>query len=784
MKLPISFPFQKKEEPTYFLSLVLHTQRLQAIVFEDMGGKVRILAETAETISHPTENAPLEELLEVSDKVISRAEQTLPPHSDTLKTIFAIKHSWVIDTHIKREHTLRLKKICESLGLEPIGFIVTSEAIIKLMQEQEGAPVSGILVEIDSVNTTISLVRAGRILEYKQTKLEDSLPETIDRILHHFTRYEVLPSRIILWSGDTVDAFAQACLSHHWSRSLPFLHVPQIATLPKEFLTQSVVAGAAIQMGLALPDSLPVPKAIEPAEDLPTVLDQPKEAEVVEKETKVSTKEQISEGEKEEVEEQLEESESLHDDFGFVVGHDVASALPRREAKQSSEDGDEVASEEEHGEDDEIGEPQTAYPTDEQRVMHQPLRQKKHLPPIVGTMLGYFGVFSSRVGKLLTLLKRMPYPRNRRIAVAAPIILAILLGGLLWYIFGLKAAVVLSIKEKAVEKTTSITFAKDGPTDSDKKVIGSNTVSVSEEGSTDTPATGKKEVGDKAKGTITLLSSLTKEQTITAGTAVTSSNSLVFLTDKDINIASSSGVSDIKSVQVLVTAKNIGKEYNLPSGTIFSVGGFDKSSVQGKNDSAFSGGSKKEVTVVAKADIDTLLAELPKSLEQKAVDDMKKNVSDDKILLPLFSNAFITKKTFSKNVGEEANSVVLQATVTFDGLAYNKDDLTSLAKSLLSEDSVGNMDLPDSSITTDVVDVKVGKDISATVHVNGKLTPKIVEQEIAKTIAGKSFDQAKEELLKLPQVENVVITLRPNLPFLPKSLPRNANNIAVTLASP
>src|SRR5690606_16312322 len=57
--------------------------------------------------------------------------------------------------------------------------------------------------------------------------------------------------------------------------------------------------------------------------------------------------------------------------------------------------------------------------------------------------------------------------------------------------------------------------------------------------------------------------------------------------------------------------------------------------VAAKNDSAFSGGTKKEVTVVAKRDQDKLLADLTKSLQERAFSELEKKLSDDQVLIKL-----------------------------------------------------------------------------------------------------------------------------------------------------
>ena len=132
-----------------------------------------------------------------------------------------------------------------------------------------------------------------------------------------------------------------------------------------------------------------------------------------------------------------------------------------------------------------------------------------------------------------------------------------------------------------------------------------------------------------------------------------------FSLDKDITVASASG--DVFSgttpgkANAEITAKKIGQEYNLPSNTKFTVG--NSSSIAAKNDEAFSGGTKKEVTVVSADDISKLRSELPKSLEAKAKENLTSKISEDQVLLSVLISKEIVKEDFSKKKDDEANEL-------------------------------------------------------------------------------------------------------------------------------
>lgn len=720
MKLPFSLPFGKKEKPEYFLALLLRDERVVAVIFEEFLGKVKVVGKHEEYFETSIEECSIEELLEVTDKAISTIEAELEG-KETQKTVFGIKENWVQDLKIKREYLVKLKKLSEALGLTPIGFLIIHEAIAHLIAQEEGAPPSALLVEVDKQNITVSLVRAGRITETRSTKIEESIPKTTDRILHHFTNYEVLPSRIIIFDSGDDEKLVQEFINHSFSKSLPFLHVPQITILPNGFDAKAVLFGAAREMGFEL-----LEEAREPEKEPPHKEEQ-KEVEM--------------------------------EDFGFVREKDVGQEIQE----------------------------QTLEITEEKKLFISEEKKEKmlvSLKKIINTFTIFISNFISKIPLKSVSVPTLPAFRGtKKLIFIPPLIVGVLILILLGYIFGLRAKIVLTVTPKNIEQNQDVIFSTLSPTDLGKGIIKGEFVSVFAEGTMSTPTTGKKEVGDKAAGTVTLYSRFTEEKTLPAQSVLTSTNGLKFAFDSSIKVASAPAGASAPptATTVKVTAKDIGKESNLPSGTKFSVGLFDISDIEAKNDTAFSGGSKKEVVVVAKEDTDKLTEELPKKLEGKAKEDLTKKIDKDKAVLPEFTNISLTKKDFDKKVGDEASNVNLKATISFEGLAYKKSVLVELSKSRLLN-RPDNMTISGNNLKTEVLNLKKKneKEVSAILRFTASLIPKVEEQKLKEGLTGKSFTEAKTILSKLPQVSSIEISLTPAIPFLPKILPYQNKNITIT----
>jgi len=748
MKLPFSLSKQK-EKPEYYLALSLRNELVNAVIFEVLAGKIRVIGQHKEEFENLIEETPLDELLQKIDKAVSAIESALPESLETIKTIFGIKESWTEDNKIKKDYLLKLKKISNELGLTPIGFIIIFEAIAHLIQKEEGAPPTLILVETGKKIVSVALIRGGKIIEIRSSKPLESIALTVDTILKHFTSVEILPPRIVLF--DDGEDRTQEFINHRWSKILPFLHLPQVSSLSPEFDAKALVFGAATQMGLEILDNLPETET----EKGFTPLDS---TEVLKKEEDFET----TEGKIQQI-----GKESSMEYFGFIKDKDIAS-IPSPTKPDSLTVPNQILQE------------QISEIPEEEKFQKETLQ----LPQVANSL---FSVIKTVFRQLFLSVRKIPFKKpsfklssfflGKFIFLILIMFAMILL--ILTYIFVPHATVSIGLNPKIVKENQRIIFSTSAKTDPTNNVVSAQLVSVSEEGSLTAQTTGRKEVGTKAKGTVTIFNSSLKTEILPSGTRITSANGLEFTTDKSVTVASASG--DIFTgttpgkANVSVTSSEIGNEYNLPSNTKFSIEG--SSSMAAKNDDPFSGGTKKEIKIVSKDDIAKLTEELPKNLEQKAKDNLAKNVPNDKVLLPTLIGQRLKEKNFSKDVGDEASQVTLKGTVEYQGITYAKKDLLNLSNALVKNKISSDLILDSDKLKIEVKDIeKTGENqITANLNIIASLKPKIDEKKLKKDLAGKSFESAEKTILKINQVSDVNFSL--NVPFLPKRLPIITGNI-------
>lgn len=795
MKLPVPGLFGKKEASNHYLALLIRDEKASAVIFKEESGKISVVGKHEEYFPTSVEHADIEEILDTLDKTISISEETLPPNIETEKTIFGLKETWVEDGKIKKDYLAKLKKVSDELKLSPVGFLVISEAISKLIEEEEGAPLSAIITEIGKNNTTLTLFKAGRNIESHSSHIEESIPKTVDALLKTFDSVEVLPSRVIIFDGERGEEIAQQFITHQWSRSLPFLHMPQVSVVPAGFDGRSVVFGAAIQMGFEVTGSI----VDLSTNDIKTVT--PGESESDEKPSRRTGKKD-EELEKDVTDEKIEEDAeagdtesddfpTTGDNFGFVIGKDIAGekgigekAEEERKETEEKEGGDE----EENDDADSpraVEKPESSFqhfPADEQRDFVDKKESSSNKFAFLAPLAGLFAML-----KVIRLPQKIAFSGLKggsKMLLIPPLVIVLLIGAVLFYIFKLEASITLHVEPKTQEESESIIFSAAEDNDFANSIIQAKAVSTTLDGETSIDTTGKKEIGEKAKGTVTIYNTSDSKKTLSAGTTITSSNNLDFILDKEVAVASGSGSvftgTKPGTAQVAVTAKNIGSEYNLPSNAEFEIGG-NPSQIAAKNESAFSGGSKKEVRVVAKKDIDKANEALPDSLKAKAKEDLSSEMSSDETLLPEFTDVTLSKKTFNKKEGEEAKTLTLKATATFEGLSYRTDDVTEYARTLLKDKVTDDQDLSDETLSVDVLDIEdISEDeMKAKLGIEAGILPKLDTKKIVEELKGKSFEDASKYLSSLPQVKDADIKLSPNIPLLPQILPRIGNNIKV-----
>ena len=738
MKLP-AIPFLTKTETTeFFLALLFESDKVAGILFQEQDKTLVILANHETKIA--LEEASIEDLVIAADTVISKLEVSIPEGATLEKTIFSVPFTWVEDGKIKPPRLSQLKKISVELALTPIGFIISIEAIVVFLQKKEGAPVNGIFVELSDELLTVFLVRSGNIIEIKHGVISESVEKTVEKLLESVEKLDVLPSKIILLNNEEAESTQQKFLSYNWTKNLPFQHLPQVAILERGFENEAIINGVATQMGAQIKGEIAVSKFEEMGEDEETI-------------------------------------DVTEDNFGFVKEKDVKSNIEKKPTAKEEEIIINNANSSDSASQEEVFD--NEY---ENQDSPQPDREaSRFLPSIVASIIPKnlsFDFFKNQ--KIFTNGKSFVIP------VAILIIVVIIV--VFYYALILRANITIFTDQKAFKDSLKITLTTSGSSSFSDKTLKISTTTESINGEESQETTGKLETGKKAAGEVTIFNKTEDSKTLIKGLTIVSSNGLEFTTNDDIKIASTSSFStSFSSQKAKVTASLFGKEYNIPSGTNFTVKGASTSDLFAKNDTAFSGGTKEEVQVVSVKDLQTLSDTVTQRLFAKAKSQASSKLSSDDALIPVMLSSEFKAKDFDKKENDKSTSIKLKATITYILGVYKKEEFNKFISSSKDFNIPKGFKFSDKESEISVSDIKQNKNdrsstlsvVSAKFSFNAIYKPAIDGKTIAKLAAGKGKKSAREKIKSISGVSDVVIKLLNKLPFLPEILPLRSGNITV-----
>ncbi len=351
----------------------------------------------------------------------------------------------------------------------------------------------------------------------------------------------------------------------------------------------------------------------------------------------------------------------------------------------------------------------------------------------------------------------------------------LLLTLLLMAIFILPSAKI-TIKTDSVSANTSINFTASAASqtfDEEASVVPAEKAEVTKTDTEKVPATGKKNVGEKASGTVTLqLTDCSQNKTtVPAGTGV-SSNGLTYITQTSITL-NKIEIGDtcrneldpsFTSGTIKVIAKSPGEKYNINGGREFAVAGF--SNVEGIDSSEMTGGTNKEVTVVTSGDIENAKEKLKDKSQDQALEELTKELeSDDMLVIEDSLSSGEPSITTSPNVGAEASEVTVTSATVYSLFAVNREDLSTLVK----KEAEKEIDTSKQKISEDglddavfrVVDRPTPDDIKFSLDSTVSTGAQFDEEEIKKELYGKKSGQVELLLEDRPSVNDVEVSFSP-----------------------
>lgn len=747
-KLSAINPFGKKEEILeYFFALNISNENLTAALWTIEGRQLKILESQSENY------LSLEDLPKVTDKLLDLVLGIRDLNVE--KILFGVPSSWLSDENLKGEYLKVLRDLVKELELKPMAYVETAHALVHLLEKKEGIPPTAVLVGFEQYHLTVAVTRAGKLDGAKIVTRGENSGADIEKALLQFSNIETLPSKILIY-GEKALELKDQLLSFSWMSKLSFLHLPKIDILSEDVEIKSIcLAGASeIQESVSYTDS-PINQAVKKSGVLTNVADEESE------------KREIAEvdGEKKETEPaEIEAEVSEDENFGFVVG-DVSENKSQEEVLPSSEIG---SSHDESSEDkEETMETNLTEVDDFEKDLDNPITQSTRAISkfsLKSLSIQFRDLLKGRAALLLTIIG----------------ILFLILGA---YLFLPKAQVKIFVEPKILEKDTqAIADPSQKSVLENEKIIPGQVVETEISGSDKDSTSGKKEIGDPAKGTVIVYNKTSESKSLSKGTTLTSKG-LKFSLDDSITIASQSaadsGITYGKKSGT-VTALAVGADGNLPSGSELSVGALQTSQVSAKAEGNFSGGTSKEVTVVSSEDQQRLLAKLSSALRLQAQQKLQEQYPNKKVLEEALSETLL-KKSYSKNINDQASEFSLNLTARYKGTAFEDKDLKLIVSKLVTTDVPEGfaLNLEDTETQADVSKLEKDGKLIFLARFKAKLLPKIDTEKVKNQIKGKSVRGAQEIIRSMENVLGSEVKISPALPTFLQRMPLLGGNIKI-----
>ena len=704
----------KSQEPDYFLAIEIHESLIKTALWEIAEGVPSVA-----NIGSYESWADEESLINGVDASLEQAVKIIT--SEPRKVIFGLPDSWIEDGKIHASKTKLVSRLIKELGLEPIGMVPINSAIAHYMKKLEGFPPTAILLEVYTTKVVVSIIEKGEITASEEAARSGDIAQDVEEGLT-VIGHDSFPARFILTNGGNLEEEEQRITSHPWQERLTFQHMPKVEVLPVDFSIRAIALTGGTEAVQYLTG--------EVKEDTDQESSLPKEESniVIPKEAPSSIAE-----------------------LGFSYEETTAPESVEAAPSEPSVISDE---------------PEFAFPQEETLAS-----STAETALIVPKKPSKFAVSLPKVPKL----KLPSFSLGKTPWLYLLIVPVLLVLGFVVYLFAGQALITIAFKPQKITNQFAIAIADSSVSGTPTLIATPKTISGSTHDQIAT--TGEATVGDKATGTITIANKSVAPIILKAGVTVLSENGKYAFTISDAQTIASISADLLAGTEtygkvtgVKVTATKIGADSNLPKNSTFSVDNYSRSVIYAVADSDFAGGTSRAVQAVSKADQDKLL--------QTATDKIKAQIqTSTQAQTPGYSSLVlsdfaITKKTFDKNVGEEASTLNLDLEGSVATLVYSEDSLYQLVVGLLAPQIPAGSEIFQGNTSVKLeTPVKTDTTYQAKVDVEAGLFPKLDEAKLKGYIKGQQVTSIRHFFSTIQGFDHLDVKISPPIPVYTKFLP-------------
>ncbi len=741
----INLPILSKKtvgEPHLYLALLIGDTRVQAALWRADSVGVTLLESSSSLVY-----SSASELAQTADQAL----QYLGPSSEDVdEVVLGLATNWTDDAGIIPAKKPILKEMTEKLGLKPVGFVVTAEALAKHLSHKSPR-LSALLVEFGANHLTLSYLQQGQLLISKEVgrsaqTLAD-MTEALARVNAHYEdqHQEQLfyPPKILLASFEldqkVLKSEQQLIIDHDWLNSHPFKQMPTVELIGEVAFLEAVVyqggksvaAAAGVTLSSSAQSSGDVVRSSVDAGGDSTVEKKSMVMKPAKGSKSVESGAESLESSSAPESPVNEKASVTSSTFGIPLS---VSSLPDVAKKQTNQESPGLS-----------------------------LQEKVEVSP---------STVKQKKGVIMKFVRWFQAHKTFAIGgfVAGLVVLFIL--GYWWLAANTQAYLSLVLNTQAVSQETSLTLDPERKiSDPDNLILAAQTITQEVTATADQETTGTKLVGEPAQGTVTIFNKTEAAKTFEAGT-VLSRGDLNFTLDEEVEVASASvettatGESkEYGQITAAVTASQIGAESNLEEDSELQLASFDLGTYSAVVAENLSGGSSREVRVVAEADRTKLRQALIEQLVKEAENKFKEELSAEESLVP--TNEYrIVKENYNAEVGDELNTLELSLTLEVEALSYYQENLLPLAQKVLATDVPEGYVLMESDpqiLSEPVEGATDSGQISLEVNLTAEAEPELNQEELKAELAGQDLEEAQQTLEAREAIKEVVIRLQPKL---------------------
>ncbi|MBP9132292.1 hypothetical protein KBF61_04125 [Candidatus Saccharibacteria bacterium] len=372
---------------------------------------------------------------------------------------------------------------------------------------------------------------------------------------------------------------------------------------------------------------------------------------------------------------------------------------------------------------------------------------------------------------------------RKKIFIGIGIIILLILAW--WWAFFIAPSADVTLKASSTEipfeKNVSLSSQPGAKLDTDSNIIPAQIQELSEEAKQEYRASGEKNVGKAASGSVTLSNaSDSSSVTFPAGSRLTAAEGKTFTSNSSVTVPGASvlgGAIVPGRAKVGVSATDKGESFNIAAQSYTT----SKSGISADG-GTMSGGTDDIVKVVEQSDIDEAASKITDKGkgEVEALNELKSKFTNDGLIV--IDDSFKTeagKPTASAPTGTQADGGTVTATVKYRLLAIKTEDYKAYLDAVTKEDVDEGQKLIDYDEKNVVFTAGDGNvfTLKATI----KSGPDVNLEELKKELIKAKFSEAVKTAESKPGIKEAKIDLSPFWVF---SMPRNANKIDIKIVSP